>query len=403
MIAEDYFFLPPDWQYDLEVSRIWRTVVQTSLTRAEQRSSLKRYPVKRLKYQTVPFTSDENNYVRRKLYRGSGKIFGVPLWTDRCSTTQIVNSGSGTTFTVDDNSLRQFEVGAPLIFLQDINNYEIAEIVSIGSNSFTVDSLFIATWPSGTDVYPMLQGRMLKTHNMREETTWGHSPIVIEVIEEYDADITRAVFSGSSFSTYLGLPVFNREPNRVSAPDTMIEVFPEITNWISRSLEYSHSDEGQIRTKHLHTFATRADAYELVKFFDEQRGRLGNFWYPSWSDDVVLTSPFSSSDTVLNIEDIEWESYWSDTKANGRYLYVLLPNGTEIIRKILSAPSDTTLQVDSAMGTTITSTAGVICCFLHMGRFHKDELVLNYFSEGVIETALQMATLQDIRGTTTTT
>ena len=151
------------------------------------------------------------------------------------------------------------------------------------------------------------------------------------------------------------------------------------------------------------TFESRAAAYNLLKFFDEQRGRWGNFWYPSWMDDVVLTAPFDSIDTVLEIEDIEWTTYWSNTKANGRYLYVLLPDGTEIIRKIISAPSDTQITVDSAMGTTITSTDGVICCFLYMGRFNNDELTLEYASEGYIATRLMLATLQDITGTTTAT
>jgi hypothetical protein len=142
--------------------------------------------------------------------------------------------------------------------------------------------------------------------------------------------------------------------------------------------------------------------FDLVKFFDECSGRWSNFWYPSWMDDIVLTATFSDSDTTLSIEDIEWVEYWSTTKANGRYLYVLLPDGTEIIRKILSAPSDTSILVDAAMGTTITSLSGVIACFLYMGRFNSDELTLKYFTEGYAETQLELATLQDVTGTTTT-
>jgi hypothetical protein len=279
----------------------------------------------------------------------------------------------------------------------------VKDIVTVGSNSFTIDSDFTGTWPSGTDVYPLLQGRILKSHDLMEETTWGHGPLIIEATEEFDEDITRVVYSGSTFTTYLGLPVLNLEPNRVVVPQAAIEVFPEISDFLSKSLDYSFTSEGQIRTRVFWTFTSRSDAYNLVKFFDEQCGRWSNFWYPSWMDDVVLTSPFSSSDTVLEIEDIEWTTYWSDTKANGRYLYVLLPDGTEIIRKILNAPSSTQITVDAAMGVTITSTARVICCFLYMGRFNTDELTLEYATEGYIATRVGLATLQDITGTTTTT
>lgn len=403
MIIEDYFLIEPDWQFQIEVGRRWQTSLQTSIDQSEKRAKLFSWPRKRLLFTVVPFTSEENNYMRRKLYKGSGKIFGVPIWSDRCSTTQVVDSLSGTTFTVDDNSLRQFEVGAPIMLYEDINNYEVKNITVVGSNSFTVDNDFTGTWPIGTYVYPVVQGRLLKSISFSEETSYGRGPTQIEINEEYDEDITRSVFSGSSFTTYLNIPVFNLEPNRVTVPESIFEVFPLVSEYLSRSLDYSHSNEAQIKSKFMWSFESRSAAFEVVKFFDECAGRWSNFWYPSWMDDVVLTSPFDSADTVLAIEDIEWTSYWSNTKANGRYLYVLLPDGTEIIRKILSAPTSTSIQVDAAMGTTITSTAGVICSFLYMGRFNSDELTLRYYTEGYMETEIQLATLQDVTGTTTTT
>jgi hypothetical protein len=402
MIVEDYFLIEPDWQYFINMGRTWRTALQTSIDKSEKRAKLRSWPTKRLNFTVVPFTAEENNYIRRKFYRAAGKIFGVPIWTDRCVTTQIVDSGSSTTFTVDDNTLRQFEVGAPIMLFGDINNYEVKNIVTIGSNQFTIDSDYTGTWPIGTYVYPVLQGRLLKSQDLAEHTTWGHYPIVIECSEEFDEDITRSVFSGSSFSSYLNLPVLNIEPNRVISPKSVFEVFPNVTSFMSRSLDYSFSNEAQIRSEYLWSFSSRAAMFELVKFFDECSGRWSNFWYPSWMDDIVLTATFSDADTTLSIEDIEWVDYWSTTKANGRYLYVLLPDGTEIIRKILSAPSDTSILVDAAMGTTITSLSGVIACFLYMGRFNSDELTLKYFTEGYAETQLELATLQDVTGTTTT-
>ena len=227
-----------------------------------------------------------------------------------------------------------------------------------------------------------------------------NNQIYLKHTQEYDEDITRTVYSGSSFSSYFSLPVFNLEPNRVNTPESIIEVFPEVTNFLSKSMSYTHTTEGQIRSKFTWSFDTRAEAYELVKFFDEQCGKWGNFWYPSWMDDIELTSPFDSSDTVLDIQDIQWSTYWENTESRslGTLLYILLPDGTEIIRYIVDAPTSTQIEVDSAMGTTITSTAGVICCFLYMGRFNVDELTLRYDSEHYSSAQLQLATLQDFLG-----
>lgn len=403
MIAEDYFLIVPDWQYDISLGRVWRSNIQISLNLGEKRSSLVDYPFKRLKYTIVPFTANENNYIRRKLYRARDKIFGVPIWCDLCLTTQVVDSGSGLTFTVDENAYRQFEVHGLLILYQDHDNYEIKEITTIGSNQFTVVGDFVGTWPSNTEVYPMIQGRLDKSMSLPEYTTQGHASIDIEVMEDYDEDITRTVYSGSAFSSYLGSKVFNVEPERSSSPESTFEVFPEITKYLAKSIGYSYAVEGRISVKNYYQLYSRADAYEFVKLFDENRGRWGEFWFPSWQDDVVLTSTFLNTDTVLDIEDIEWAAYWRLNKTVGRFLYVLLPDGTEIIRKILSAPSSTQIQVDSAMGTTITSLQNVIGCFFYMGRFKADELTLNWMGLTVCSTEVNLSTISDAITITTTT
>ena len=406
MIVDDYFFIEPHWKNYVSLGRMWKTSMQVSLSRGEKRARLLDYPFKRLQFTILPFTAQENNYLRRKLYRSNKKIFGVPIWCDRCSTTQDVNSGTGVTFTVNENDYRQFEVGGQLVFFEDLDNYEVKKITAIGSNQFTMDSAVVNAWPSGTDVYPIIQGRLHKQITLGQATTRGHEVIALEVTEEFDEDITRTVYSGSSYSTYGGIKVFNTSPEWSQNPDSMFEVYPDITKYLARSLDYTYSAEGQITTKNYFQIYSRSDAYELVKFFDEQCGRWGNFWYPTWTDDVVITSTFSNTDTVLDIEDIEWNDYWRHNKTTGKYLYVLLPDGTEIIRRIVSAPSDTQIEVDSAMGTTITSLDRVISCFLFMGRFNGDELTINWATETVCSAEVEVSTLKDaitVSSTTTTT
>ncbi len=403
MIVEDYFLIEPNWQSYVSLGRRWKTSFQTSLIRGEKRARLIDYPVKRLQFTILPFTAAENNYIRRKIYRARDKKFGVPIWCDMCQTTQLVDSGSGSTFTVDENDYRQFEVGGLLIFLEDFENYEVKEISVIDSNQFTVVGSFTGTWPSGTYVYPILQGRLQKQLTLPQDTTRGHAPISLEVIEDFDEDVTRTVYSGSGYGSYMTYKVFDLEPEYSNSPESMFEVFPIITQYLAKSLDYSYSAEGQIITKNYYQIYSRADAYELVKLFDENCGRWGEFWYPSWQDDVVITSTFIDSDTVLDVEDIEWNDYWRHNKSTGRFLYVLLPDGTEIIRKIISFPTSTTLEVDAAMGTTITSLAGVISCFLYMGRFNGDELILQWATMAVCSSEVEFATINDAITMTTTT
>ena len=404
MIADDYIFLAPDWYNGVKIKRAWRNNVLFSLDRSEQRSLLVSYPERSLAFMLMPMSASENNYVKRKLYRAKDKVFGVPWWCDRTETTALVNPGSGTTVSVGSTDYRNFDVGGLCVLIQDENNYEVKEIVSITSTTITVDSAFLGTWQTPTDVYPVLQGRLITTTNdLKYETSYISQPLLVEVKESFDGDVTRRTFSGSSYSSYNGSAVFNRKPNWVGGLTQSVEVFPNITQYLSKEYSYAFQSEGRIANKATHLFESREDIYNVVKFFDECKGRYEDFWYPTWTDDVVITAPFTNTDTTITIEDIEWDSYYKYNDAYGRFVLIVLPDGTEVIRKVISAPTSTSLQLDSAIGYTVTSTYGVMCTFLVFGRFSTDDIEVTYVTEEVAESELKFTSILRSGVYTTTT
>jgi hypothetical protein len=350
-------------------------------------------------------SSSENNYVKRKLYHSKDKVFGVPWWCDRTQTTALVNPGSGTTVSVGSTDYRNFDVGGLCVLIQDERNYEVKEIVSITSNSITVDSAFTGTWQSATDVYPVLQGRLVtNSYDTIYETSFIPQRFMVEVLEEFDDDVTCRTFSGSSYSSYNGSAVFDRKPNWVGKIRDQVEVFPFLTKFLGKAYSYSFSNEGSLSNKTVHLFESKADIYNVVKFFDECKGRYENFWYPTWLDDVVITDPFTSTDTTIEIEDIEWDSYYRYNDAYGRFILITLPNGTQVNpKRIVSAPTATSLQLDSAVGYTITSTLNLMCSFLVFGRFATDDLEITYLTEEVAESEINLSNILRSGVYTTTT
>lgn len=162
-----------------------------------------------------------------------------------------------------------------------------------------------------------------------------------------------------------------------------------------------------MRLKYSYLFLNKANTKKLIDFFNRQQGRAGRFWIPSWIRDVKFTAGFDAADFIVPIEDIDYTNTWQLNKIQGRYLFVLWPDNTYRISKIVSAPTPATLQLKTPLGVTCTAAeaATLMVCFLYFVRFDNDELELTYHTMGVAETELTFKTLhgekEDILAVTT--
>ena len=143
---------------------------------------------------------------------------------------------------------------------------------------------------------------------------------------------------------------------------------------------------------------------EVRGLFNACKGKWKQFWLPSWQRDVVVTAAISSSDDYLTIEDIDYSASWSASHIIGKYLFILLPDGTEIYRKVVGWPTDTRLNLDATIGQDIAveSVGFILVSFLFPARFEIDEGELEYFRPTVATTRFRMTTLHDENMTTTT-
>jgi len=408
MICDDYFLVEPDWASPFILTRQWRTSIQTTLKRGEKRASLVDRPAKSIEFNVTPKTAEESNYIRRKLYRASDKIFGIPLWCDATWTTTAIGPGTGDTFWVEDVETRNWLAHGPIALMTNSAiGYKYFEIKEYRTSHVTYvvvwDDPFTNTWPIGSLCVPLLQGRINRSVTIPEVTSYGHGSIHIEVTEEFDSDSTPYVY-GSHFNTYLGYRVMNLEPERSSTPQSVFESYPEVMKFLGLGASHSYNTEGAIVTKNLYRGYGRTQLKYIYRLVDFNRGRWGEFWYPSWQDDIVLASGFLSIDDELNLaHDIDWEATWGHNRTIGRYIYVLCPDGTEIIRRIVSSTT-TLLTLDAAMGKTVDSPAGVIVCFLYMGRLNQDYVSIHFHAlDGPFDTELSFHTLNDVVTITTTT
>jgi hypothetical protein len=400
-IAEDFFMLPPSWDSSVRSIFEFKTSIRKAITGYEARNALLEYVIRRQEYSIKYRSSEERNYALGKLYRGIEKLWGIPFWGFGSPLTAEASDGQPI-LSVDTTSTF-YEVGQLVCVFEDYDNYEVEIIQSKTSSSITLSGNLVDTWPLGTLVYPILQG-YIDSKNKIEQETSIYGGMEIKQREVIDDSITRE--EGSySYETHRGFFVFNRQPNWASG--VKLNVGKKIEVFKGLVIEYAktYQDESEIILDFEHLFVSRAELYEVVSFFIGMRGRWGAFWVPTWTKDVVITAAIGSSDTTIQIEDIDYEDAWSENMATGRWLYFLLPNNTEIIRKVVGWPSSTQVTIGTSLGVGISTDQlkHTICSFLLASRFNSDELSVEHLTTVASTVTIDTHSLPDDKMWSTTT
>jgi hypothetical protein len=401
-IAEDFLMGPPNWRRAPVTVFGFTTHKRRSIDGYEARNALLTYPIRKQQY-TIDFqSSDEKNYLMGKLYAGVHKIWGVPLWGFGSVLTSEASSGQPV-LQVDTTS-SFFADGQTVCLFDAYNNYELETIVSSTASAITLSGNLVSTWAAGTEVYPILQG-YIRSKLLLPLRSSIYGGVAIQQRESYDDAITRLLGS-HSFGSHRGYDVFNKEPNWVSGMRFHIQ--RDVTTFKTLAIEYTktYQTESDLTLEFDHLLFSRAELYDMVGFFNSKLGEWKQFWIPTWTKDVVVTAAIGASDTTLTIEDIDYEDKWSGNVTTGKWLYFLLTNGTEVIREVTGWPSDTELEIDSALGVAVSAEElpYMVCSFLIASRFNSDELEVAHRTTQVSEITLNTLSLaEDPMLTTTTT
>jgi len=395
IIVNDYLCLPTNWGTALSYKRIWRTSIQTSVEAKEKRSALFTWPRRSLQFEILTMTSLETQFLFRKLYKNLHNTWGIPFWAEEQLLTSNANSGQAV-IDVESTLKSDFEVGGEVAIIDQYNHYEVGTILSMTATSITLTENLIATWESGLYVYPILKGKMQINPSVSNPVD-GHSQFQIEIIEHPDTSITHVPFTTASFPTYQSLPLFNIRPNWINNLDFEYGHNYAELKFLGLGTEaYSLVDESTIKLSANYSAFDNTELYEILSFFDDQKGRFSSFWISTDNPDVNVTAAQDWDDPVLSISDIEWTFYFSGNTIVGNYVEFFFPDGYTVRRKIIAATS-TTMTLDAAIGATITSALlpFLKVSFLLLVRFDIDELEITKTTDAISEFSLKVSTLND--------
>jgi len=387
-IVSDYILLKPNLSTDMGGSlfyrRKWQTNIQTGLKGGEQRSALFTWPRRSLSYSLLPLSYSKISALKRVLYKNMHNLLGIPFWQDETILSSPAASGQKI-LNVQSTVNRNFEVGGLCALIASEVSFEDGIIDVLSDTQITLHSNLAHNWPTGTEVYPVMIGRVQSTQEI-DMITSIYGKMSAAADEDYYSGIVRHIGDDESFPIYKGSPVFNCRPNWNTDVNKftykLYHPYDRIA-FLGKTFSMTHYDETAVGLTVPYTEFSRASINKIVDFFDSRKGRWGNFWLPTWQTDMVITAPFSATDNVLHIRSMDFSSYWLGGQM-GLYVIIFWPDWTFACGKIINA-TPTTITLESVVGKscTLNQLYNLFSCFLLCSRFDQDEIEVEYVTSEI--------------------
>jgi hypothetical protein len=384
--------LPPSWKDGIDVTHSFKTDLITSRSGKEQRRALRFTPRKQIEFSVVMDATD-----LRTLNRMMSKWYGYPLQladpTRKLVVSAVALDGSMTVV----GPMPYWAVGGASVILDDgLGRLKQRYIDSVDGLHITFDDTADSPWPEGTTIRPTVVGMFPSNITITNKTNGAAT-----------ANITLNVTPGS-------------EEKVVSEPQREIhggrEVFPYRPNWAeavssdwSRTFEQVDFGRGLISTYHPATFSTRAHksivlatstdmVQEIENFFRRRVGRLGEFYLPTFENDLPLAANINAGSDTITVSGTEVYEDYSDSTVE-RAVAIRLVDGRNIYRTVQTmyvSGENTGIQFTQAFFDYIPVSAVAYVSWMPVRRFSSDDLTVQWQSDSVAKIALNTTSLEDL-------
>lgn len=362
-------------------SHQWRTAIQKGIKGTEKRSALFTWPRISLSSEYKLPTYAQYSLIKRMMYKYIHELWEIPIWYDKTILSSEAASGQ-MELEIEDPTDRHFYDGRDCIIIND-GSYEKGTISSINSDlSITLSGNLDNTWRAGSLVLPLYKFRIRPVQEIKGIQENPVQTISFDAQEEFETLRTFAYsLPSSDLNTYQDHDLFLIPPKYAI---TSFSNHPyELLQTLGLGCELSHYEETELGLRLSYILTGREDIWNLLNIFDSKRGRLGDFWVPSWNKDIVVTEAISATDTILTITDLEYDDYYLSNDIINRHVLFRFPNQTYACRKIVAA-AGIHITLDSAIDTDVLEgdLSSMLNSFLIFSRFDIDEISFAYSVDG---------------------
>lgn len=389
----------PNWKSaPFAITYSFSTEIFTSRSGKEQRRALRTTPRKTVEF-TATMHHKEFQDAKRRFWSWQDKSFAMPEFTRFAEVTAPMGAGEDTISV--STVLADFRVGA-IVLLVSGSTIEIRTVKAIDAalKALTFDSVSETVWPLGARVHVALTGSMVTSLGFARMTNAvAELPLVFDVTPLS----TPYIEPPAPTDTFNGREVFLKKPNWAERVDVTIEHDVDDVDYgrgaIVRFVPVAFGREIKKAT-----FLGKGfdQAEDIRNLFFRMRGRRGEFYMPSWEDDIPAILPTSAGASFLRVPGYEFYDQFVDSTVH-KAVSVQMADGTYQLRKVTSIDkvSDaqgegTLISIDSPWGAALTETSVVMVSWLYVRRFASDDLTIEWMTRGVAQAQLAMQTLEDL-------
>lgn len=373
------------------IRREYRTEIITSRSGREQRRALRQTPRKRVEFD-ISLIGDDWRTFRRSMVsdlRHALISYEAPRFA-----TMAAEMAVGTDCVVDVAGA--WLVANQSVMLIDGARMEQRVIASVVGTTVTFTAAVTATWPAGARLHAAFEGHLAA--NIDTSARYRH---VADVAVGFDVTpgSELAPQNGTAAATFNNREVLLAQPN-VWMP---MEVLYDQTR---EAIDYGH---GTISMFHPVTFTAQvrqgsyyalglvaADA--LQAFFDRVKGQRGEFYMPTFDDDLPLAATAGSGTTSLTVTGLDVaEGYAGSTVYKA--VAVFLTGGTvlfNLVTNIVESGGNSVLTVATAWGQEITPAGVTRISWMPVWRLASDIMEIEWDFDRLARTSLAMRMLEDL-------
>ncbi|ESQ85390.1 hypothetical protein AEAC466_04275 [Asticcacaulis sp. AC466] len=379
----------PNWKNSFSVTRKFSTDILTSENGQEQRRAIVTTPRRSYEFTLLEWGKAFQRLKHiLQMRQNQPVIFPDSVRLTRLASDAVVN---GAAISVTDVP-RWLRAGATIV-IGDRDTREAMQVLSVVGSSVNLTESLVFAHRQNERVYFGVTGLFdAQLSSTRHTNTVNETPIAFEQMPLSEAYVSP----DTGDLTFNGREVFIHKPDR--------RVDPTVTsNHPVTRLDYG---QGAIALKRLITWGIRttqatylkrtaADMQAIEDFFERQLGRQGEFYAPTWEEDLTLAAVTPPYGVNMIIEGrLVYDLYAN----NGVYrsLYVRLNDGRSAMKLIDSfglSGANTVIQVTTGFPFELQPAAIDMICWMPVCRFATDAMTTEWITDQVAQTQLSFQTL----------
>lgn len=384
----------PNWSQPVSTVLEFKTDIFESRSGKEQRSALRDFPRRKINFSALSF---EGSAMAFKSY--AAKWFSrpalIPNYSQSVRLTEAAMQGDAF---IELDEVPVWVTPQTNIILQRGDQVEIKSVLNVSGNRINLTATLSKSWAVGTQLYYGVSGRLAN-----DTKVTAHTSRALEIDVKFDGDAGGEFWPevGAPERMYEGYELFMRRPNFAASLQIDISQLRDLVDFgHGRTFQYIPANFMSETYQNEYHCYTQDETWALVDFFRRMKGQQGEFYAPTWTEDIRMMVPTVPNTANIRVKGIQFAADFADSTMH-KHLMISLNDGRQLFRKVHqifevddSIGHDSNIQVTEAWNEEITTDRVNHISWVMRYRLASDGITISQRTSDVAIINLSMKTLE---------